>query len=340
MPVRSLRDLAMNESEAIRYLREIRLISDEPARATSLAGGVSSDIYLIETTSVRLVLKQAVARLRVQDDWYCDPARCLNEFDAISYARSLFSEAVPQTVHVDRERLLFVMEYVGDGFSPWKHQLLSGMIEPRLAELAGRLLATLHSASWRNDKVAQRFDGQAWFYSLRIEPYLLKAAERNPTLSLILQKEAQGLQQTRLALIHGDWSSKNMLTDGQRIVVLDWEVACFADPAFDVAFFMNLIYLKSLYNRKYSDDYFRLINAFLATYQRLNPYYDGDLERRIIRLTLMLMLARIDGKSPVEYITELHDRDLVRYFVRHALLREVSTPADLEQHWRDALHQL
>lgn len=329
----------MNEHEAVQYLREIRLIADEPARVSPLTGGVSSNIYLVETSHCRWVVKQALARLRVKDDWQCDPARSLNEYEALRYAQAQFPQAVPRTVHVDCDRNLFVMEYLGEEFAQWKQQLLSGVVETRVAVQAATLLAQLHAGSWFNDDVAKRFSKIDDFFSLRIAPYLLTAADRNPVLRPVLTAEAKRLRESAIALAHGDWSSKNILTNGKRIVVLDWEVACFSDPAFDVAFFLNLIYLKSLYRRIDLDKYIELIGAFQAVYRQLNPHYSRELEKRIVRLTLMLMLARIDGKSPAEYLTQVHDRQLVRQFVHASLLDQIDSPAEFDRCWRDALRK-
>lgn len=329
----------MNEQEAVQYLREIRLIADEPAQVTALTGGVSSNIFLVQTAHCRWVVKQALARLRVKDDWQCDPARSLNEYEAIRYAQTQFPQAVPRTVHVDHDRNLFVMEYLGEEFVQWKQQLLSGVIEKRVAEQAAMLLAHLHTGSWFNDDVAKRFDKTDDFFSLRIAPYLLTAAERNQDVRPLLTAEANRLRETAIALVHGDWSSKNILTNGNRIVVLDWEVACFADPAFDAAFFLNLIYLKSLYRRNDLEQYLELVGAFQNAYRQVNPHYSRELEERIVRLALMLMLARIDGKSPAEYLTKEHDRQLVRQFVRASLLDQIDTPAELDRSWRETLRE-
>jgi 5-methylthioribose kinase len=327
----------MDRSALINYLRQRGLISEGPIRLTPLAGGVSSDILLVEGDHERFVLKSSLEKLRVKDDWYCNTARNVTEYEAIGYAQTLFPESVPQILHADREQRLFVMEYLGDQYTPWKQQLLMGSIDQQVAERVAILLAKLHSSSWLAKQVQQRFDTADDFFALRIEPYLLTTGQRHTCLQQIFQDEANRLRHSALALVHGDWSAKNMLVSRDRLVVLDWEVAWFGDPAFDSAFFLNLLYLKSLFNRRQISEYMDMMQTFRRTYRSQMKFFDADLSRRIVRLTLMLMLARIDGKSPVEYITTDEDKNVVRCFVRQALMEAVDDEDELDRRWRKAL---
>src|SRR5262249_9581806 len=140
-----------------------------------------------------------------------------------------------------------------------------------------------------------------------------------------------------LALVHGDWSAKNILVSPQRTVVLDWEVAWFGDPAFDSAFFLALLHLKAIHNHPQAAEYFELMRAFRATYAELLPQFDEDLSRRIGRLTLMLMLARIDGKSPAEYITSDDTKNRVRTFAREQLVAGIDDPEEISRRWQKAI---
>jgi len=327
----------MDDIALIDYLGKRGLLSDEQVRLTPLAGGVSSDVLLVESGSERFVVKRSLEKLRVKDDWQCNTARNITEVEAIRYAGGLFPESVPRILHADAENRLFVMEYFGSDFSPWKQQLLEGIIDIGLAQRAATLLATLHTTSWLNADVQRKFDTGDDFFALRIEPYLLTTGQRHPDLQPLFQEEATRLQQSALALVHGDWSAKNILVSRDRLVVLDWEVAWFGDPAFDSAFFLNLVYLKSLRNRRQMSEYLRLMQAFRLAYCCRMPHFNEELGRRIVRLTLMLMLARIDGKSPAEYITSQQDKDFVRNFVRQLLNEGIDTSDQLDCRWRNAL---
>lgn len=325
----------MSHTQLIDYLREHGLLPGKHTRLTPLTGGVSSDIVLVEEGHTKCVLKRSLEKLRVADDWHCSTTRNITECEAICYASELFHDNVPRILHSDAENRLFVMEYFDNEYKPWKSQLLKGNIDLQVAEKIGTLLAELHASSWLAAEVRQRFDTGADFFALRIEPYLLTTGNRHPDLEQLFKDEADRLQSTALALVHGDWSSKNFLVSNQRVIILDWEVAWFGDPAFDAAFFLNLIYLKSLINRDQLDQYIDLMEVFRAAYgSRVYPL-DDRLEQRIVRLTLMLMLARIDGKSRVDYITSEVHKDLVRSFTRQALLDDVDNWDEFDHRWRE-----
>jgi aminoglycoside phosphotransferase (APT) family kinase protein len=328
-----------SQADILDYLRKHRLLSGNHARLTSLAGGVSSDIMLVEEGTKKFVLKRSLEKLRVEDDWHCNTARNITECEAIRYASRLFPANVPRILHADSENRLFVMEYFGSNFSPWKSKLLEGIVDLNVAENTGNLLAKLHTASWNAGDVQRRFETGADFFALRIEPYLLTTGQRHPALRQIYQNEANRIQRTTLALVHGDWSAKNFLVSNDRIVILDWEVAWFGDPAFDAAFFLNLVYLKSLVRSDKFDEFIDLTRVFRTVYgQQIYPF-DSQLEQRILRLTLMLMLARIDGKSRVEYITSEADKDLVRKFTRQALLDELDDWGEVDRRWRQLVKE-
>lgn len=327
----------MNHDELVDYCRQHGLLTGNRARLTPLAGGVSSDIMLVEQDSRQFVLKRSLEKLRVEDDWRCSTARNISECEAIRYASRLFPENVPRILHADAEQRLFIMEYFGSEFTPWKTRLLKGDIDLQVGEKIGALLARLHGSSWLAPGLRKQFNTGADFFALRIEPYLLTTGQRHPQLKPLFQQEAERIQRTSLALVHGDWSAKNFLVSEDRLIILDWEVAWFGDPAFDAAFFLNLIYLKSLLNSGQLHQYFELMSVFRAAYGQQLYQLDEQLERRILRLTLMLMLARIDGKSRAEYITSDADKNLVRAFTRHALLDGIDCWQEVDRRWQQAV---
>jgi aminoglycoside phosphotransferase (APT) family kinase protein len=327
----------LNGPKLISYLKRQGLVLGAQVSLVPLEGGVSSDIMVVQSDVERLVVKRSLGRLKVSDEWLCDTKRNATEVEAIRYASRFFPDAVPRVIFADPVQRLFVMEHFGPAFVPWKSQLLAGQVDLGIARATARLLATLHRSSWRDEEAAAAFDTGAVFYALRIEPYLLTTGLRHPDLGTLFREEAERLAATSLALVHGDWSSKNMLISAERAIILDWEAAWFGDPAFDAAFFLNLIYLKLLHNRHHAAPYFELLDVFRKEYGSGVYGLDRDLEGRILRLTLMLLLARIDGKSPAEYITSPTDKDLVRTFVRRALLDEVDEWKDVDSRWKTAV---
>src|SRR5690242_19694863 len=125
---------------------------------------------------------------------------------------------------------------------------------------------------------------------------------------------------TKRALVHGDVSPKNILVGPAGPVFLDAECAWYGDPAFDLAFCLNHLLLKCLLNR-------RAITRFLACYDRFAETYlqaarwelREETEARAAQLLPALMLGRVDGKSPVEYITDEPDKERVRKVARFLL---------------------
>ena len=328
--------------EAITHsLEQAGLISGPDIRITPLTGGVSSEILLLEDGSTRLVVKRALPKLKVKDDWFADVSRNRYEQEYMKYVASFLPDAVPRVLHSDPERGFFVMEYLGEGYANWKKLLLDGQADHRHARRAGQMLGTIHARSRGDVQVRRRFDTTENFYQLRIEPYLITTGQRHLRLRLLFEEEARRLAATRFCLVHGDYSPKNILIGaGQRMVILDCEVAWFGDPAFDLAFLFNHFLLKSLYHAtRPGDRPDRLVNNIHAAWEAYTSGWipDVGLEFRTVRLLLMLLLARIDGKSPVEYITDEQHKELVRAFVRAQLSDPPNSLPEVTVRWREQL---
>ncbi len=323
-----------NEAKLIDYLIQHRITQSRDIEIVPLSGGVSSDISLVRAGEQEFVVKQALEKLKVKDDWHCDTARNITEHNAIQFAARFMPEAVPKVLHGDTQNRLILLEYLGAGFTPWKSQLLAGQIDESTGAKAARILATLHNATWGNAEAQEMFDTTESFYTLRLEPYLVTTGSRHPDVKELFEQEVERLQKTRCSLVHGDYSAKNILVSADRLVVLDWEVAWYGDPAFDLAFLLNLLYLKSLYRRQQSEEFLQLIETVRTTYFQELEHYDQELEQRVCRLTLMLMLARVDGKSPAEYLTQAADRDFVRELSKELLSRGTNRFEELDSAWR------
>jgi 5-methylthioribose kinase len=325
----------LNTPAFIDYLRERGIVEGTDVTVTPLAGGVSGEVVIVRSCERTFVVKRALPKLNVKEEWYSDAGRNLIEYRAIEFVRSITPEAVPRLMFVDPEEHLFAMEYFTGDFANWKRQLFSGEIRVDTAIQAAKLLATIHNATWLSSQAHNSFDTIDNFASLRIEPYLIATSRRHPRLRTIFESEAARLSQSRIALVHGDFSPKNILVSPHRLVILDWEVAWFGDPAFDCAFLLNLLFLKSVYFLDRYQDFVGLIEAFRRTYAASLSHFDEALELRIAHLTLLLMLARIDGKSPAEYFTDEGQRQLVRDFVTTTLLENCKlTFSHINARWR------
>ena len=316
------------------------LVSDHPA-TRPLGGGVSCDIVLIEDGDRRLVVKRALEKLRVKDDWFADTVRNHFEQAYMRYAGDIAPGSVPRILYADADRNFFAMEFFGDDWVNWKVELLAGRVDRRYARKAGETLAAIHRASWGDAGLRQQFATTPNFFKLRLEPYLLTAGRRNPALESHFIEEAERLAGASTALVHGDFSPKNILlhSASERIAILDCEVAWFGDPAFDIEFFLNHLLLKALFRPALQQDYLSLGSAFMDAYRTgLGGRWSSQLETRTTRLLLMLLLARVDGKSPVEYLAgHAEKQQMIRDFVARELPSPPISIAALFARWAAAL---
>jgi aminoglycoside phosphotransferase (APT) family kinase protein len=323
----------MPEADAfLELLRRDGVVRSPEARLTPLSGGVSCEIYLVEDGAERFVVKRALAKLRVAADWFADVNRNRHEWQYIRYVAQFLPEAVPVLRQCSAADNYFAMEHLDGSYLNWKQLLLAGDARVEHAGRAGNLLGQIHRHSAGDAEARRLFDTTPNFHQLRIEPYLLATAAKHPGLRPFIEAEAARLGDTRECLVHGDFSPKNILVSPARMVLLDCEVAWYGDPAFDLAFLLNHFFLKSLLHAPREAGLRPMVEKFWSEYQAARPA--PALERRVGRLLPMLMLARVDGKSPAEYLNAAR-QDFVREFVRAQLLRESDSLHGLTDAWFD-----
>ena len=299
------------------------VIRSPKAALKPLTGGVSSEIYLVEDGAECFVIKRALPKLKVQAEWFADITRNRYEWQFIRYVARFAPASVPALRFCSATDGYFAMEYLGDDLANWKQLLLKGEADPQQAARAASLLASIHRHSSGDAEAASTFDTTANFHQLRIEPYLLATGAKHPALRPVFEAEARRLAATRECLIHGDFSPKNILVSPDRMVLLDCEVAWYGDPAFDVAFLLTHLFLKSLLHSGMRP----MIDTFHQAYRSSLP-----LETRASRLLLMLLLARVDGKSPVEYLTA-SQQNFIRDFVQSVLPSSPTSLTAIEDYW-------
>jgi aminoglycoside phosphotransferase (APT) family kinase protein len=328
----------MDSHALLSRLQKTGRVQSPEATAVPLTGGVSSEIWRVTDGPEHFVVKRALPKLKVRDDWFADPARNGVEHDCLAYLDRIVPGCVPRILFRDSDAGLFGMEFLDERFANWKTELLQGVTREEDAARAAKLMATIHAASWADADGRARF--QAWpnFFALRVEPYLLTTGSRHPRLRGFFEEEAERLGSTSLALVHGDFSPKNILISRERLVLLDCEAAWFGDPAFDAAFLLNHLFLKALHLPAWRENYLRLAFVCWSEYRAsLADRFDGSLSSRIGKLLLMLMLARMDGKSPVEYIVEERKKELVRAFVGRMLAAGALAMEEITDNWRRSL---
>jgi aminoglycoside phosphotransferase (APT) family kinase protein len=279
-----------------------------------LSGGVSSDIWRVTTGKGTFCVKRALAQLKVAAEWKAPVSRNAIEWAYMELADEIAPGAVPQPIAHDAERGLFAMGWLAPEDHPlWKSELLAGRVDPDFAAAVGALIARIHAATARDPSVPRRFATDDSFDALRIEPYLRTTARAHPDLADAIGVVARITANTHKALVHGDVSPKNILIGPAGPVLLDAECGWFGDPAFDLAFCLNHLAIKA-----------RIVEgareALLESFDRLAKSYlagvdweaAGAVEARAARLLSILALARVDGKSPVEYLDEAQRGELRR----------------------------
>jgi aminoglycoside phosphotransferase (APT) family kinase protein len=301
---------------------------------------VSSEIFRVDDGGDSFVVKRALPKLRVKDEWLVDVGRNRYEQLYIEYVARFLPQAVPTLRPGPNNRGYFAMEFLGADFSSWKQMLLRGQARIEDAVAAATLLGAIHSHSASDSQAERQFDTTANFIQLRIDPYLLTTGRRNPDLQAHLDAEAQRLASTRQCLVHGDFSPKNLMVSPTRMVLLDCEVAWYGDPAFDLAFLLTHLLLKGLYRAPRQIGFEPMCEAFWQRYVEAAGHAIDTkaLEPRVARLLLMLLLARIDGKSPIEYLTD-PQRVWVRQFARAGILAGSSTLSAIVPQWFSNLNQ-
>lgn len=325
----------MLPEEVREFLRERGL--GEPIRAAPLSGGVSSDIWRVELPGGPVCVKRALPRLRVQQLWEAPVERNTYEYEWFRAAARVAPHAVPRMIAHGGG--VFAMEYLPpERYPVWKALLRDGHADPGFAAQVGTLLARIHASTAGRADVAARFSTDGLFYALRLEPYLVAAAARHPPLKGMLDSLVQATAENHRCLVHGDVSPKNILAGPDGPVFLDAECAWYGDPAFDLAFCLNHLLLKCLWNRPAAAGFLRCFESLSAGYLE-GVTWEGtvSLERRVSMLLPGLLLARVDGKSPVEYLTDEGDKETVRRVAIALLQHPVERLEEVKGAWQGSL---
>jgi len=322
-------DALLTAATVVDYLRGRGVLSAaEPAEASELAGGVSSVALLVRGSSRAVVVKQALPKLRVEADWRASRRRTLTEAAALRAYGRLTPGAVPAVVDVDEDVLAVTMEALPERMRCWKPLLLAGEVDDGVGALLGATLARWHARTAEDEKLRERFADREVFLALRVEPFYGAVAERHPELASAVESTVARMLSDRTALVHGDFSPKNVLVAPERAVVLDCEVAHEGDPSFDVAFMLHHLALKAVARPRAAGALHACARRFLDAYDS-TAAFRGDRDH-LVRQTACLMLARVDGTSPVDYL-DADARDRVRRLGRRALLADPVPP--LEDMW-------
>ncbi len=299
----------MNIEEPAQLLPYLRahagIAADERPRFVRLHGGVSNRAVLVQHAAGPWVVKQALPKLRVAVDWFSEPARIEREAAGLRWLEAIAPGRAPSLVFHDSENHILAMTAVPQPHENWKSLLLRGETSVEQARQFGALLARIHNAVLKHPALAVDFAERKYFEELRLEPYYSYAASQVPAARAFLHALIDDAQRRRLALTHGDYSPKNVLIHDRKLIILDFEVMHFGDPAFDVGFSLTHLLSKAHHLPARRGAFIEMARAYWRAYHgRLDAALKRGLEAASARHALACLLARVAGRSPLEYLGE------------------------------------
>jgi aminoglycoside phosphotransferase (APT) family kinase protein len=317
------------------FLQRRGLMGADEAVWTPLAGGVSADVWRVQFPDRALVVKRALLQLKVPGSWTAPVARSGSEWAWLVEAQRIQPGIAPRPLASDAAAGFLAMEYLPEpAYRTWKPDLDAGRFDAGLAAKVGARLAQLHAATSRSPELMARFDTTDLFHELRLSPYLFAVARRHADVADQIERLAVSISSTRRALVHGDVSPKNILVGPDGPVFLDAECAWYGDPAFDLAFCLNHMLLDGLEGPAPPPDrraaFEGLAGGYLAGVAWEPP---ADLERRAAELLPALMLARVDGKSPLPSLQHTPLGAVVRSISKGLLIRPPVRLATVAEAW-------
>lgn len=321
-------------------LARLRLKRDSgPLRYEKLAGGVSSDIWRVDLPSGPLCIKRALPKLRVETHWFAPVERNAYEVAWFEAVAGIEPDSVPEILGHDPEAGLFAMAYLDPAdHHQWKAELQAGRADPTVAAEVGRRIARIHAATAGRKAVAERFPTDRIFHAIRLEPYLEATAAHHRDLADVLFGLSRRTAESKQALIHGDVSPKNIMIGPRGPVFIDAECAWYGDPAFDITFCLKHMLLKCLWNPGMSQAYVACFEAMSdAWLAGVDWETRAEADSRAATLLPGLFLGRVDGRSPVEYVTSEDDRNRVRRVARAMLKSPPDRLRAVGEAWRAEL---
>jgi tRNA A-37 threonylcarbamoyl transferase component Bud32 len=323
---------------APKYLLSRGLIEHEnDVIVSEMSGGLSSVVLSVESSTgdsgLRWVLKQSLPELKVAQLWVAKQERSLTEARALQLVRQWSPSNTPEVLDVDARNFVLLLSRAPDDLVQWKSQLLAGRIDPMVARTLGALLGEWHRLGRHNLPAVDELHDAESFEQLRIAPYYRNVASAVPEASAAINTLISDMLAHNDTLVHGDFSPKNILAGPSGVWVLDFEVAHRGDPNFDVAFLLVHLISKSINDKSTKNLFEQCATEFVSAYESASFEQSRPNDApTLIRHVGALLLARVDGKSPLEYL-DAAARDTARAWGLHFLLDASST---LNDFWHSA----
>lgn len=315
--------MSLIPSATLDWLRDRNwIVCDSEDDVMPLTGGVSSSVWRIDGPRGSVCVKQSLSQLKVAQQWLVSTKRTQYEYLWLQYARHCAPDFVPKVLDYNEGKQTLVLEYLpSKTYTLWKPELLAGRSIAGVSESLGHNLGRLHRIAAADPSIAEDFDSLDLFEALRVAPYFRALEEPYPELKASLSALIHSLEQHRRTLIHGDVSPKNIFAGPKGAVLLDAECATLGDPAFDVAMLLSHLFLKGAYRSQQVSVYCDEAKTFWQSYvSEVDWEPHAAIERRVCALIPAFMLARLDGKSPVEYLSDTAQSTIVRPWVVQGVL--------------------
>lgn len=299
-----------DHTQLTHYLACSGLIEDgEDVLCQRLAGGVSCTTVLVKRPNDKdFVIKQALPRLRVASNWTSNPKRSHREAQGIRYLRQLLPGiCVPDLFFEDIENHVLAMAAVPQPHDNWKYLLLSGVLVADHARQFGQLLGSIHAKAFEQSAAIEPvFRDYSFFETLRLEPYYTFTQHQIPAAASFLGTLISETRKHRITLVHGDYSPKNILIYQNNLVLLDHETIHWGDPMFDLGFSLTHFLSKANHDPQRRSEYIQLSHIYWNSYCEhvKGSFWDDACELRAVKHTLACLLARVNGRSPLEYLDQ------------------------------------
>jgi 5-methylthioribose kinase len=331
--------LELTPNNALDYLRTQGWIGAGPARVEPMGWGVSNSVLRVITPERIFVLKQSQPQLRTRDTWLSDIERIYREQEVMEVLHPFLPEpTVPEVLFSDRANYVFAMSHAPAGSQVWKQTLLRGSVDLAIGERAGRILGQMHETTARDTSLIERFADHTVFVQLRVEPFYRRIQERRQEVAEAVEPIITRMLSRKVALCHGDYSPKNILTHARGFTLVDYETAHFGDPTMDLGFFLSHLVLKAIKHYPGHHRFFDLTRAFWEGYgQRVSFRPLADLQAEAIEHFGVCILARIDGTSPVDYLPEEPRREAARCLGRRILWERPASWETVLEHCESCL---
>jgi 5-methylthioribose kinase len=313
----------LDESSVISYLTERKLLSGN-ATVEVLTGGVSCVVLAVASDAREIVVKQALPELKTKAKWVADQRRAIVEAEAMRVYQSITPDSVPELIDCDEANFTLTMSRLPNTCTNWKQDMLEGHIHPEMGEKLGKILAQWHNATYVDAAIKAKFMEGELFEQLRVSPFYRAVAAKNPNLQQVINSLIDEITTEKIALVHGDFSPKNILaTSNNSPIVLDFEVAHTGNPVFDLAFVSAHLLCKTIRTSNIAEK-----EALIATATNfLNSYRQSSnlaIAESLPLHVALIALARVEGVSPVNYLDESAQRQLVA-ITKSALLDSTMT---------------